>query len=37
VAGLNEIHTMTTNTPLHPTIDHVTRRITERSAATRAA
>jgi phosphogluconate dehydratase len=28
---------MTTNTPLHPTIDHVTRRITERSAATRAA
>jgi len=37
VAGLNETHTMTTNTPLHPTIDHVTRRITERSAATRAA
>ncbi len=28
---------MTTNTPLHPTIAHVTRRITERSAATRAA
>ncbi|WP_439607717.1 phosphogluconate dehydratase [Hydrogenophaga sp.] len=28
---------MTTNTPLHPTIDHVTRRITERSTATRAA
>ncbi|MDP3834626.1 MAG: phosphogluconate dehydratase [Hydrogenophaga sp.] len=28
---------MTTNTPLHPTIDHVTRRITGRSTATRAA
>lgn len=28
---------MTTNAPLHPTIEHVTRRITERSATTRAA
>eukprot|EP01036_Dinobryon_divergens_P050108 gene50108-67103_t len=34
---LTPIHTMTTNTPLHPTVEHVTRRITERSAATRAA
>ncbi len=27
---------MTTNTPLHPTLEHVTQRITERCAATRA-